>query len=103
MAIEDQLLAVGREAARESPIDRQSFLGTTADRYLVQRRDTGKGAVAMGGAEYHVLRIPRPPDHVVGSGVVGEAARRASRRGDDEDIRIAVTIRRKGDPGAVGR
>src|SRR4029078_823437 len=72
-------------------------------RYLIEHRDGWKGAVTSRRAEYHLLRVTAPANHIVGSGVIGQADRRSTGRRNDKDVVIAIAVRRECDPASVRR
>src|SRR4029079_12903845 len=103
MAVEDQRLAVGRVAAPEAPVEGKRLFEAAGDGDLVQHGDARERAVAARGAEDHVFRVAAPADHLVVAGVIVQPLRRAAADGNDEHVVVAVAVRRKGDPLAVGR
>ena len=79
MAIEDQRLAVGREAARPAPVGRQRLFLPAVDRDLMQRRDVRKRAEPARGAEHDALAVAAPAHHFIVAAVERQLLRRAAR------------------------
>ncbi len=102
MAVEHDRVAVGREAARVAPVDRQRCFHPADHRDFIEHRDRRKRAVAARRAEDDVLAVARPADDFVVAGVIRQPLRRAAGGRDDEHVVVAVAVRREGDPLAVG-
>src|SRR6185436_4099110 len=69
----------------------------------MQCRHVWKRAEAARGAEHHVLAVAAPAHHFVVAAVEGELLRSAALGRDNEDVVVAVAIRRERDPFAVRR
>ncbi len=95
MAVIDQRLSVRRVAARISPVEIHRLFLPALRGHLIQRRDARECALAAGRTEDDLRRVARPAHYIVGACMEREATRGAAGDCDDEDVVVAVAIRRE--------
>ena len=104
VAVEDERLPVGREAAPEAPVDRQRLFHAAArpaPRTASPRSGRRRRRARRGRSRY--CRIARPADDLVVAGVVREPPGRTAVGRNDEHVVVAVAVGGEGDPPAIGR